>query len=102
IVFMFYKNLAYAPTAGGAIGFSQSPSDPSKNGGYGVELDTWYNGDNNDPSASYIGLVKDSVANHLASANVPGLENGAWHTINIDVFPSKMVVYHDGSPVLVV
>lgn len=98
LAFMFYKNDAYTPAYGGALGFQDSDQAYTGHEGFGVEFDEWQNAEFNDPTANYLGLIRHTV-NHADSFNsyyTPFSFVGGWHTINVDVFDSQVVIYADG------
>ncbi len=104
-IFMFYKRSNYDPGAGRYLGFTCRPDErpcPDRSvPGYGVEWKTLYNvgGDFvNDPSPSYIGLIKDNVSNHLAYVNSTIREQ--WHQAKIIVNNNTLQIYVDQKPVL--
>jgi hypothetical protein len=115
-VMFFYKqqypsNLDYVDSyganavAGGRLGFNSGSIIP----GYGIEFDGWQNiasefdnivgGTPNpttgDPSASYIGLVKDFTGDHLAYANDQRVCDNVWHQVSVVVQGSSVAVYVD-------
>jgi hypothetical protein len=104
-VFMFYKEGNYDPGAGRYLGFTCRPDErpcPVLDApGYGLEWKTLYNvgGDwVNDPSPSYIGLIKDNVSNHLTYVNITIREQ--WHRTKIIVKENGLQIYVDQKPVL--
>ena len=96
IVAMFFKQDSYTgPTPslpdGGSLAWIGK--------GYGVEWDTHYNPEWNDPGADYVGLVEDSVGNHLGTTSAIR-DDDTWHTASIQVTLQSMKVYIDSVKVL--
>ena len=90
-------------TAGGGIGYAGiSPS-------FGVEFDTWQNGNRNDPSFDHIAIQKNGDLNHAGVNNLfpatgfpPGninIEDGLWHNVVFSWNPStfNFQVVFDGT-----
>ena len=90
----FYKQKYTSIGGGGSLGFQTSSNNPIP--GYGIEFDGWANWPSDflnipggiinpptgDPSGAYIGLIKDSVSNHLAyTANDPRVNDNSWHQV---------------------
>lgn len=90
IVIAFYAKKDYDLPAGLLIGFDGCS-------GYGVELDTYFENPN-DPAYNHIGLVKDSVQNHLVTAQLPEAEDELWHHIKVEVKDGICSAYVDGTP----
>lgn len=88
IVVAFYANYTYTMGAGEIIGFDGC-------GGYGVELDTYYNSRRKDPRNNHIGLIKDSVGNHLVTSDLSESEDGQWHHLKIVVKNNNCSAYVD-------
>jgi hypothetical protein len=108
----FYKQPYSTFSTGGDLGFnSQYAIVP----GYGIEFDGWQNipGDfqdvaggvlnpsTGDPSGAYIGVIQNSVGDHLAyTANDPRVDDGQWHQVSVQVSGSSVSVYVDQGLVL--
>jgi len=59
----------------------------------GVEFDTWNN--SQDPEGDHVGIIQDSVRNHLATGNCGELDDGRWHHAKI-VYEGQLIgVYVD-------
>lgn len=96
LVFMFDKNFAYVPTTGGSLGFDDADlGSIAGHEGYAVELDGFLDTSNGDSSADHISFLKDRRNNQLWSADGYESPDGQWHTVNVDVFDNKAVIYHD-------
>ena len=90
IVVAFYANKEYQQQSGLDIGFTGCQ-------GYGIELDTYYNSERNDPSKNnHIALVNESVDNHLAYSELPESEDEQWHHLKIVVKGCVCEAYVDG------
>jgi YVTN family beta-propeller protein len=109
----FYKHKYSNVGGGGSLGFQAS--DNSIIPGYGIEFDGWANWPTDflniaggvinpptgDPSGAYIGLIKDSVGNHLAYTETDQrVADNVWHRVTIDVQDSSVSVYVDQGLVL--
>ncbi len=92
MVFMFYKDRAYTPGAGGYMGFVGTPGTVQ---GYGAEFDTWNNGWGNEPGSNYLGIIEDVPSNHLATSYVSNIRDNAWHHIKVVVEGLVISVYYD-------
>ncbi len=108
----FYKQPYSTFSNGGDLGFNtQDAIIP----GYGIEFDGWQNipGDfqgiaggvlnpsTGDPSGAYIGLIQNSVGDHLAyTANDPRVDDNQWHQVSVQVQGSSVSVYVDQGLVL--
>ena len=92
LVFMFYKNKNYTPWAGGQLGFVSNSGAPVT--GYGVEMDTWYNG-GWDVGYRYLSIIKDHPSNHLATISQPNMRDNLWHHIKVTVDDASITVYFD-------
>lgn len=88
IAIAFYANYSYEMVGGEEMGFNGSK-------GYGIELDTYYNGNRSDPIYNHIALIKESVGNHLATAALPESEDEQWHHLKIVVENNTCTVYVD-------
>ncbi len=90
IVVAFYANKSYTMSGGEELGFSGC-------GGYGVELDTYRNGNQGDPSYNHIGLIKEDVGNHLVTADLSAeSEDEQWHHLKVVVENNTCFAYVDG------
>ena len=86
IAIAFYSNFGYEVAQGGSLGYSGF-------GGYAVELDTYYNSDNGDPSAKHIALLNGKASSHITSASLPEAEDGQWHRIKVVVEGTTLKAY---------
>lgn len=96
IVVEFYCNMEINPNQGGDIYFSGR-------GGYGVEIDTYYETNNApfDPQYNHIAFIKDTTENHLVYADATAYtEDSKWHHIQIKNDVGVCKVYVDGAEVL--
>jgi hypothetical protein len=77
---------------GGGIGYIGMP-------GWTVEVDTWHNPENNDPTPEdHVSVHVDGNArNVLAWATLPEMEDNAWHTMDLSVVGSQVTVRIDGT-----
>ena len=90
IVVAFYADATRERKSGLDIGFSGCA-------GYGIELDTYYNSERNDPHKyNHIALVKGTVGNHLASNLLPESEDEQWHHLKVEVKDGVCNAYVDG------
>jgi parallel beta-helix repeat protein len=92
LVMMFYKDMAYAPGAGGSLGFDGS-------NGYGIEFDQYVNAW--DLPGEHIGLIQNNVGNHLVSVLDDRVRDSVWHHAQVVVDPTanSIKVYIDNNPV---
>ncbi len=90
IVFVLGALYDYAPTGGGQLNFDGCL-------GYGVEFDTYENGDRSDPHPEHIAVIKERTDNHLHSETlvVPTLEDNGWHRILIRFRGGRVHVFLD-------
>lgn len=81
----------FVGSTGGGIGYLGMP-------GWTVEVDTWYNPENNDPTPEdHISVHVDGDArNVLAWATLPEMEDGAWHTMDLNVVGTHVNARIDG------
>lgn len=88
----FWAEYGYTLPNGADMGFTGSQ-------GYGIELDTYYSGNNSwfDPQYNHIGLVKESSRNHIATAPLPESEDEQWHKLKIVVKDNICSAYVDGT-----
>lgn len=104
IVFGFQPVSTSIGMAGGGIGFvGVSPS-------IGIELDTWQNTDNNDPTFDHIAIIKNGDLRHQSANNLAGpvqaslvnlnVEDCDYHDLRVswDANLHKLVVYFDCQP----
>ena len=77
--------------AGGGIGYYGLP-------GWSIEVDTWYNGEHNDPTPDdHVSVhIDGNVNSYQAWAALPEMEDGAWHTMAVSVTGTWMTVDIDG------
>lgn len=92
ITVAFWAENGYKLPNGKDMGFTGS-------NGYGIELDTYYTGDNRyfDPPYNHIGLVKENSTNHLTTAPLPESEDEQWHRLKIVVDNNICYAYVDGN-----
>lgn len=92
ITVAFWAEYGYTLPNGADMGFTGSQ-------GYGIELDTYYSGNNSwfDPQYNHIGLVKESSRNHIATAPLPESEDEQWHKLKIVVENNVCSAYVDGT-----
>ena len=70
-------------------------------GGYGVEIDTFYNGGQGDSENNHIAIIKDRVSNHLQKADATRFsEDYQWHHLKVENRRNVCTVYVDGVKVL--
>ena len=76
---------------GGGIGYQGLP-------GWSIEVDTWYNGEHNDPTTEdHLSVHLDGNVNSpQAWAALPEMEDGAWHTMSVTVSGTQVTVQIDG------
>ncbi len=82
----------YVGSTGGGIGYGGLP-------GWSLEVDTWYNAENNDPTAEdHLSLLLDGyMPSPVVSAALPEMEDGAWHTMAVTVYEDWLTVVVDGT-----
>jgi len=68
--------------------------------GYAVEFDTYHNSESDPGPENHVGLMQDSVTNHLAFTDVGDIEDSAWHEARIAFDNGYIEVYVDGVLVL--
>lgn len=90
IVVAFYANFAYSMAIGEDMGFTGC-------GGFGVELDTYYNMNQQDPNNNHIALIKENVGTHLVTKDLPESEDGKWHHLKVTVEDGVCTAYVDGT-----
>jgi hypothetical protein len=78
IVFACMRETSYPAIAGGHIDFDGC-------NGFGVEFDTYHNGDENDPSEEHIAVIEQAAGNHLAWRTLisPALKDNRWHSYSV-------------------
>ena len=85
---------------GGHVPYQHSDSwyvkDPT---GWSIEVDTWYNGEHNDPtSADHVSVHFDGNVNvPTVWAALPEMEDGNWHRMSVDVLGTWITVAIDGT-----
>jgi hypothetical protein len=91
IVFAMGRRFDYADAEGGKLDFDGCL-------GYGVELDTYNNSENNDPSDEHLALIDTRASDHLNYAILAesALKDGAWHDVRITGENGVFRVYLDG------
>lgn len=90
IVVAFYANYSYEMSSGEDMGFTGC-------GGYGVELDTYQNDNQGDPSHNHIALIKENVGTHLVTNTLPESEDEQWHHLKVVVEDGVCTAYVDGN-----
>ncbi|HEX2534610.1 MAG TPA: PKD domain-containing protein, partial [Chitinophagaceae bacterium] len=94
IVFMLQPISTSVGSSGGGMGFSGvTPS-------VGIALDTWQNGEMNDPAFDHISIQTNGQVAHTADLAAPvpisalsdNVENGAWHTLRISWDPASRML----------
>ncbi len=78
IVFALGRRFDYDDAEGGKLDFEGCL-------GYGVELDTYSNSENNDPSGEHLALIDTRASDHLDYTILAegALKDGAWHDVRI-------------------
>ncbi len=81
----------FVGSAGGGIGYLGLP-------GWSIEVDTWHNGEYNDPTANdHLSLIFDGYPYTIAAwAELPEMEDGAWHLMSVSVVAPRVTVSVDG------
>ena len=81
----------FVGATGGGIGYLGMP-------GWSLEVDTWYNGENNDPTAEdHISFhIDGNVGSYEAWATLPEMEDGAWHQMDLTVIGTRVRAAIDG------
>jgi hypothetical protein len=76
---------------GGGLGYFGLP-------GWSIEVDTWYNGEYNDPTKQdHVSLHLDGdVSTYVAWSALPEMEDNAWHTMSVAVTGKRMTIIIDG------
>ncbi|MCK6520636.1 hypothetical protein L6R49_04260 [Myxococcota bacterium] len=76
---------------GGGLGYKGLP-------GWSVEIDTYYNGEYNDPTpVDHVSFHLDGdVYNPILWATLPEMEDGKWHEMSVSVSGTTVVVDVDG------
>lgn len=100
MVFMFYKDPNYAPSAGGDLSFDAGGGcdDATEGTGYGIEIDHWNN--TCDSSANHVALIHERVGGHLAVVDDPRTFDGEWHEMVVTVDVDSVAVQLDGDVIL--
>jgi len=83
---------SFVGAAGGGIGYGGLP-------GWSVEVDTWYNAENGDPTEEdHVALHLDGVASlPVVWAALPDMEDGSWHSMAVSVSGTWLTVTIDGT-----
>jgi gliding motility-associated-like protein len=102
IVFVLQPISTSVGTSGGGLGYEGvAPA-------VGVTIDTWQNGNNNDPAYDHIAIQLNGDINHATVNNIAGpvqvvsgndnIEDGQWHAlrINWNAALNTLTVYIDG------
>ena len=78
--------------SGGGIGYAGLP-------GWSIEVDTWYNAENNDLTQDdHLSVhINGDTRNYVASAALPEMEDGNWHDMSVIVNGTWMTVSIDGA-----
>ena len=94
ICIAFYADGSKTGEEGGGLGFEGC-------GGYGVQIDTYYNSGHGDPEYNHIALIRENVTKHLSVADATSFtEDGKWHHLRIVNRNAVCSVYVDGERVL--
>ena len=88
IAVAFYADFLYTMDGGEQLGFNGS-------GGYGLELDTYYNRYRGDPTYNHIALIDGDVGKHLEYASLAESEDNDWHHLKIQVKDNEFSAYVD-------
>jgi hypothetical protein len=82
----------FVGSTGGGIGYAGLP-------GWSIEVDTWYNGEYNDPTqGDHLSVHIDGNSHSFATwAALPEMEDGNWHQMAVTVSGSWMTVSVDGT-----
>lgn len=82
----------FVGNTGGGIGYGGLP-------GWSIEVDTWHNGENNDPTtADHVSLHFDGDVNRPNTwAALPEMEDGNWHRMSVNVVGDWITVDIDGT-----
>jgi hypothetical protein len=82
----------FVGSTGGGIGYAGLP-------GWSIEVDTWYNSENNDPTqGDHLSVHIDGNQTSYATwAELPEMEDGNWHDMAVTVSGSHMTVEVDGT-----
>lgn len=82
----------FVGSTGGGIGYEGLP-------GWSIEVDTWYNSENNDPTTDdHVSVhVNGNVSNYAAWARLPEMEDDKWHDMSVTVSGTWMTVEIDGT-----
>ena len=90
----FYADGSKVGDEGNGLGFEGC-------GGFGIELDTYYNSGKSDPRYNHIAVVHETNRNHLCEADATAYtEDGQWHHLRIRNRGSVCTVFVDGQQVL--
>lgn len=81
----------FVGSTGGGIGYLGMP-------GWSLEVDTWYNGENNDPTGEdHLSFhIDGNVGSYEAWATLPEMEDGAWHQMDLTVIGTRVRAAIDG------
>lgn len=81
----------FVGATGGGIGYAGMP-------GWSIEVDTWYNAENNDPTpADHISLhIDGNQGVYAVWSALPEMEDNAWHTMSVTVSGTHLTVLVDG------
>lgn len=108
LVFMFGKNRNQIGENGGGLGFASG-------NGYGVEFDSFYNGNQGEHNANqgkHIALVKDRLSSNYQGEIISSLDlctdqnvtkkvnDNKWHDVEVQVRKDGVTVYLDGDKIL--
>ena len=103
IVFVLQPISTSVGSSGGGLGYNGiTPA-------VGVTIDTWQNGNDNDPAYDHIAIQLNGDLNHNSTNNIAGpvtalngnnnIEDGIWHSLRIqwDAATKTLTAYVDGS-----
>jgi len=83
---------SFVGSTGGGIGYQGLP-------GWSIEVDTWYNSENSDPTSDdHLSFHLDGdVSTPLTWVTLPDMEDGLWHLMEISVIGTWVTVAIDGT-----
>lgn len=93
LVFVISPNF-YVGGNGGSLGF------PGGINTYGVEFDSYYNYEYNDPENEHIAVINESVGNHIAVVQTPLAVSGSWTKAKVEYKDMTITVYVGGKKIL--
>ncbi|GEM_PF-1368590 len=91
IVFTITRQPVWPPSSGGQLNFLGAD-------GVGIEFDTYFNPERNDPGEEHIALIRNAADNHLHSVVLArnALKDNNWHQVEISNVRGKFEVILDG------